>query len=129
YEFFTLATDLAGNTEPMKSEPDGGVVVADEEDGEAALPSVFEVQGAYPNPFRSNATIQYATPEVGDVEIVIYDLLGRRVQVWAQPQQTPGVHHHKLQFDRLASGLYLYEVRFETESERLRETGRITHVR
>ncbi|MEM6783053.1 MAG: CARDB domain-containing protein [Bacteroidota bacterium] len=129
YEFFTLATDLAGNTEPMKSEPDGGVVVANEDEDDAALPRVFEVQGAYPNPFRGNATLQYATPQVGDVEIVIYDLLGRRVQVWTQSQQRPGVHRHRLQFEQLASGLYLYEVRFETETERLRETGRITHVR
>ncbi|MEM8601011.1 MAG: CARDB domain-containing protein, partial [Bacteroidota bacterium] len=116
YEFFTLATDLAGNTEPMKSQADGGVVVANEDDGGAALPATFEVQGAYPNPFRANATLQYATPEVGDVEIVIYDLLGRRVQVAKREQQPPGVHRHALQFGDLASGLYLYEVRFETAS-------------
>nr|MBC8400428.1 hypothetical protein [Candidatus Neomarinimicrobiota bacterium] len=44
---------------------------------ETGLPLTFSLSQNYPNPFNPITTIQYELPERSDVQIAIYDLLGR----------------------------------------------------
>jgi len=44
------------------------------------LPDKFMVYNNYPNPFNPITAINYDLPEVRDVNIIIYDLLGRRIR-------------------------------------------------
>ncbi|RKY93484.1 MAG: hypothetical protein DRQ13_09385, partial [Ignavibacteriae bacterium] len=50
-------------------------------------------------------------PRVSKVELVIYDILGRRVKILVNQTQTTG--RYELQFDasRLASGVYIYQLK------------------
>ena len=43
------------------------------------IPETFALNSAYPNPFNSVTTIEYALPEPSQVHLVIYDLAGRTV--------------------------------------------------
>ena len=45
-----------------------------------------------PNPFRDRTTIQYVLPEAIEVEIAVYDLLGRRIRTLVDDRQPNGAH-------------------------------------
>ena len=51
---------------------------------ETELPLVFNVSPPYPNPFNPATVISFTIPERSAVHIVIYDMLGRVVQVLAR---------------------------------------------
>ena len=52
---------------------------------EAPAPAAaFGIDGAYPNPTADGLTIRYHTPEAVEVDLAVFDLLGRRVAVLAQ---------------------------------------------
>src|SRR5699024_4120746 len=46
----------------------------------AGLPAEYSLDINYPNPFSDGTTIKFATPLEGKVQIMIYDILGRRVK-------------------------------------------------
>jgi len=82
----------------------------------------------YPNPFWSAATfpapsggnpstmIKYDLPQAVEVQLVIFDLTGRRVRTLVQQQQPAGQYAatwdgRNEQGEALASGLYFYQLR------------------
>ena len=48
------------------------------------LPTEFAISNAYPNPFNPTVSIDFSIPERTDVNIRIYDLLGRVIFVHEQ---------------------------------------------
>ena len=76
----------------------------------------------YPNPFNASTDIRYALPRESRIELVIYDLLGRRVRMVADGTQRAG--WHTARWDgrddegySVASGCYLYRLQAGTFSE------------
>ena len=72
---------------------DGEIVVSlDEYPTMTTIPAHFELHLNYPNPFNPATTIGYNLPELSDVSITIFDILGREVlnQEWSNQQ--PGQH-------------------------------------
>ena len=69
----------------------------------------------YPNPFSSGTIIEYAIPEPLHVKLVVYDALGRLVDVLVDAEREAGFH--TVRWDRtggasypVRSGLYLYRL-------------------
>jgi subtilase family serine protease len=127
YHFFTIATDRAGNTEPMKSQAEAVVVVGVEED---EVPAAFALYPNYPNPFNPTTTIPFDVPVPADVELILYDLLGRRVAMLVSESFAPG--HYRLEADLspYASGVYFYEIRARDAGEiRFREVRKCVLVK
>lgn len=56
------------------------------------LPYDFALHQNYPNPFNPTSTIQYDLPEVANVGLVVYDILGREVITLINQQMQPGYH-------------------------------------
>ena len=84
---------------------------------EAVRPEQAALQPPYPNPFRAATTIEYALPAAQPARVAVYDVLGRRVAVLHDGQQSAGFHHvqwrgRDAQGGPVASGVYL--VRLET---------------
>lgn len=79
----------------------------------------------YPNPLRQQATVEYALPEVRDVRLEVYDVLGRRVAVLEDGRRKAGRHVLKLDADRLSSGVYFSRLRAGGQTR----TQKITVVR
>ncbi|MEM6326158.1 MAG: CARDB domain-containing protein, partial [Bacteroidota bacterium] len=130
YEFFTLATDFAGNTEPMKTTPDVAVVVSGENGPSQTAAETLLLQG-YPNPTRGRVTIPFQVAGPGEAEIEVYDLLGRRV-LWLEPEPVAeGRHTREVNLRGFAAGVYLYQLRVRDErgDVRFADTRRITVVR
>ena len=82
---------------------------------EGHIPLTYSISAAYPNPFNAAVTIAYQLPQPGDINIMIYDLRGRRVYTDAFSMQAAGRHlwHWQGQNDQglaLASGSYLFQL-------------------
>ncbi len=71
----------------------------------------FRLDQNYPNPFNNSAVIRFAVPEKLYVTLKIYDILGNEVQILLNEEKPPGIYEIKFNADRLASGVYFYQIR------------------
>jgi len=84
--------------------------------GGSKLPVGFSLYQNYPNPFNPVTTIRYGIPERTRVEIIIFDLLGRQIRSFIDPNENPGFHFVSWdgKDDRgqtVGAGVYLYRIR------------------
>ena len=54
------------------------------------LPQEFSISNAYPNPFNPTVSIDFLVPKKTDVNIQVFDLLGRNVFTHQQDFTSPG---------------------------------------
>jgi hypothetical protein len=59
---------------------------------EASLPTELSISKAYPNPFNPVVNISYGLPTSAAVNILIYDLIGRKIAEYSINQQSAGWH-------------------------------------
>jgi len=83
-------------------------------DGEN-LPTEFALHNNYPNPFNPVTNILYDIPEVSDVTLEIYNVMGQRVRTLVQGSHEPGryqiVWNATNDFGKgLSSGMYIYRI-------------------
>lgn len=57
-----------------------------------ALPVEFSLSGNYPNPFNPSTKFVLAVPKTAMVEVVIYDILGRKVKSLINEERSAGYH-------------------------------------
>ena len=91
----------------------------------ASKVSEFALEGARPNPMRGTATARFALPEAGQVDVTLYDLLGRRVAVLAQGELGAGWHDVSIDAASLSAGVYVLRM----QADGFAETQRVTVVR
>ncbi len=79
------------------------------------LPTDFALHQSYPNPFNPQVTIQFDLPVSCDVDLAIYDVLGRRVRTLVAGLQPAG--SRTITWDgkdqngsRVSSGIYFYRL-------------------
>ncbi|MFH1195466.1 MAG: T9SS type A sorting domain-containing protein [bacterium] len=83
------------------------------------IPTEFTLYQNYPNPFNPATMIKYYLPEEAVVQIKIFDILGREVDRILDCVQTQGVHEINFSGEKLASGVYFYQINiYEIGSER-----------
>jgi len=80
-----------------------------EEEG-VEIPRGFTLDQNYPNPFNPVTTIQFALPETADINLTVFDLLGRQVAVLVNGQLSSGRHSVNFDASSLPSGIYLYRL-------------------
>lgn len=73
-------------------------------------PHHFYLHENYPNPFNPSTVIRYELAEIRDVQLAVYDLLGRRVVMLVNEIQQPGMHQVMFDASSLSSGVYLYRL-------------------
>jgi hypothetical protein len=83
--------------------------------GVSAVPSTFVLGQNYPNPFNPTTTIRYSLPYKARVKVVLYDLLGREVQVLINREQHAGEYRITFDGSHLSSGIYFYEMQAQPE--------------
>jgi hypothetical protein len=70
----------------------------------------FRLSQNYPNPFNPSTSISYSVAEVVNVNLVVYDILGRVVATLINDVHTPGLYNVNFDASRLASGTYIYRL-------------------
>ncbi len=76
----------------------------------AGLPTVYSLSQNYPNPFNPTTTINFALPKAGDVSLVVYDILGRKVAELVNGNLAAGYHTINFNASNFASGVYFYRL-------------------
>jgi hypothetical protein len=79
------------------------------------LPEEFALYQNYPNPFNPITTIRYDVPQVGQIRLIVYDLLGREVVTLVDKLKEAGRYsvlwNGTDQFGQpLSSGIYIYRI-------------------
>jgi len=87
------------------------------EDEPGGAPPRFALQGNHPNPFNPGTTIRYELPRAAQVRLEVLDLAGRLVTTLVQREEGPGAHAAEWRADHEASGVYLYRLTVDGESE------------
>jgi hypothetical protein len=80
------------------------------EDIQDALPISYSLSQSYPNPFNSSATIKYAIPVAGDVELDIFNLMGQRVVKLVDEYKQAGYQSVTWNAANYSSGIYFYRL-------------------
>jgi glucuronoarabinoxylan endo-1,4-beta-xylanase len=87
----------------------------------ASLPAKFTLEQNYPNPFSSSTVVSYKLRTQSDIQVTIFDILGRVVRRIAAAAQPSGTH--SILWDgsnnfgqRVASGIYFYTLQAGGES-------------
>ncbi len=74
----------------------------------------FQLDQNYPNPFNHNTMINYEIEASGQVELVVYDILGNKIETLVHENQNAG--NYSVQFDaaKFSSGIYFYQLKTGT---------------
>ncbi len=71
------------------------------------IPTSFKLDPARPNPFNPSTTIRVYVPATGDLDMKMYDILGRSLKTIHSGQIRAGVHDIITDAGRLSSGVYI----------------------
>lgn len=96
-----LAADLTGHITSVTEEPF------------PLIPEEFTLMQNYPNPFNPMTTIEYSVPLPGNVQINVYDILGKQVRHIIDDYHDAGHYIIAFQGSDLPSGVYIYRLRAE----------------
>ncbi len=88
----------------------------------STIPGRFSLSQNYPNPFNPATIIKFDIPAVGqrhalDVNMKVYDILGREVAVLINKQLLPGSYEVNWNAANFPSGVYFYRLEAEGFSE------------
>lgn len=111
---FYAATDSAGNYQVD--------IVSSLGSTDINLPTRFELAQNYPNPFATSTSIPYTLNQNSDVQVTIYDILGRQVKKYTMHDKSVGTHdivwRGKDDFgQQLATGIYFYQFHVAGENQ------------
>jgi uncharacterized repeat protein (TIGR02543 family) len=87
------------------------------------LPSAFQLEPNYPNPFNPSTVINFSLPVPSQVKLRVYDVNGHVVRTLVAGAMKPGRHsirwNGRNEFNRIvAAGMYIYKINAEDESGR-----------
>ncbi|MFH1851274.1 MAG: T9SS type A sorting domain-containing protein [Candidatus Neomarinimicrobiota bacterium] len=77
----------------------------------SVLPRQFSLLQNYPNPFNPITTIHYELAIRTDVQLTIYDLLGKEVTTLVSESQNAGYKSVQWDASNVASGVYIYRIK------------------
>lgn len=82
-----------------------------ERDRQAAQQLDYSLQQNYPNPFNPATIIRYTLEAAGQVELKVFDLLGRELATLVNQVEPAGEHQVHWQPENLPAGIYVYRLR------------------
>jgi hypothetical protein len=80
------------------------------------VPLEFALHENYPNPFNPTTTLRFDLPEVSDITLTIYNMLGQKVRTFDYQNTSAGYHSVTWDAtndygDPVGAGVYLYQLR------------------
>lgn len=80
------------------------------EDPVTEAPNQYQLRQNYPNPFNPVTSIRFELEESADVNLRVFDMLGREVATVVETQMSSGSHSVTFNASDLSSGVYLYRL-------------------
>ncbi|MBD3377343.1 T9SS type A sorting domain-containing protein [candidate division KSB1 bacterium] len=82
-----------------------------------ALPQGFELEQNYPNPFNPSTTIAFNLQKDTQVELRVYDVMGREITTLVSQRMIAGRHSVEFNGADLASGVYYYTLSTDNQTQ------------
>ena len=82
-----------------------------EVENDKLVPTRYFLYQNYPNPFNPVTTIKYAIPKAVDVELKVFDILGREIKTLVNDTKKPGYYEVQFNAGYFASGVYFYRLK------------------
>ncbi len=80
-------------------------------EGENNIPIKFSLQQNYPNPFNPTTKIRFTLPEMTNVTLKVFNILGQEVATLVNGKElTQGLHEYSFDGSELSSGIYIYKI-------------------
>jgi len=76
----------------------------------SSLPTEISLSRAYPNPFNPSTTITVNLPSQQPIQLEVFDIMGRLVEVLATGQKSGGSHEFTWNARTQASGVYVFRL-------------------
>ncbi|HVN49613.1 MAG TPA: T9SS type A sorting domain-containing protein [Bacteroidota bacterium] len=73
-------------------------------------PMAFSLSQNYPNPFNPTSIIKFALPKAALTKIIVYDILGREIQVLIDKELVAGFYEVSFDANHYPSGVYFYRI-------------------
>ncbi|MFZ2324039.1 MAG: phospholipase D-like domain-containing protein [Ignavibacteriaceae bacterium] len=105
---FTARYYEAGGTDSIK--------IITSVENESEIPTHFSLLQNYPNPFNPSTKIQFEVPHSQKVELIVFDILGRKVRELYNDIAPTGSVIVEFRADDLASGMYIYRLKTDNFS-------------
>ena len=70
----------------------------------------FMLSQNFPNPFNPVTTIKYELPFNMNIDLVLYNVLGKRLNILFTGEQTKGIHEIQIDGSNLSSGIYYFQL-------------------
>jgi predicted outer membrane repeat protein len=79
------------------------------------LPTEFALHENYPNPFNPSTTLRFDLPEVSNITLTIFNMLGQKIRTYDMQSAAAGYHTLKWNAtndygDPVGAGVYLYQL-------------------
>ena len=81
------------------------------------LPTRYSLDQNYPNPFNPSTSIAFSIIEKSQVQIKVFDVLGREVSTLVSETMAPGKYSVDFNADNLNSGVYFYTIKTDNFNE------------
>ena len=83
---------------------------------EINIPQEFTLNQNYPNPFNPNTRIRYTIPQLSNVVLKVYDVLGNEIATLVNEENPAGIYEvefngHSGEVRNLTSGIYFYQLK------------------
>ena len=90
--------------------------IENDESPTVLLPTQYELFNCFPNPFNPTTNISYSIPELSNVTLKVYDILGNEITTLVNEQKSPGLYTVQFDSKNLSSGIYFYTLQTKTYS-------------
>jgi len=111
YSFRITAMDTLGSESDYSQEVSGTILELEND----LIPMEFSLSQNFPNPFNPSTNIHYALPEASNVNVIVYDIIGREVVSLVNEFQASG--HKQVSWNgkdnagyNVSAGMYLYHI-------------------
>jgi len=83
-------------------------------EGSNEIPSKFNLEQNFPNPFNPSTKIRFSIPGSSEmaVRLSVFDVLGKEIAVLVNGKMNAGTHEVHFGADNLPSGIYIYKLQY-----------------
>jgi hypothetical protein len=107
YTTKVLVNDLINN---LSEEVEVSLEISDELDNSNINPYAYFLKTPYPNPFNPKTTIEFSISNLENVEIIIYDMQGKKIEVISNQVYSPGHYNLEWNAEKYSSGIYFVKM-------------------
>ena len=81
------------------------------------IPEDINLSQNFPNPFNASTMIEFSLNRAENINLKVYDILGRKIATLISGQMSAGVHRINFDASRFSSGYYFYKLQTGDYSE------------